>query len=386
LEAFGAFAVVLSMAYFVAAVVVVCGTLVYAKKHFTQPASTDVQYKTVSIVVAARNEAVAIPRLLESLSHQDYPRHLWDVLVVDDRSTDGTYDTVHDWYTNLSNLHVMRVDDCPAAMGGKQHALAVGIPTTTGDIILMTDADCHVPSRWIGEMVSAFDNENVGFVAGMAQLSDTGSPWVALQRADLAHLLTSGWGTIALGAPMTAIGNNLALRRDAYNHGGGYASLPYTIAEDCAVVQQIVQSGHWTARIGPPGATVTSDPVSTIPGFLRQRARWTTGAFIMPKAQLAFLSAVFTQRLATLSVSALAAAKLIGWKYPVAAWCLWGLADAIVIARYASVYAAWSVVLWSPMVTLWQAFYHAVSGAWSLFAPGTISWKGSLNKTGNPPT
>lgn len=367
----GALAVVISAAYFVAALAVLIGI------HRSTPASASRSVPPfVSVVVAARNEEYTLPNLLSTLQTQDYPPEQWEIVVVDDRSTDHTSAIVAQWQSTEPHLRLVRIDRPSSTLGGKQHALAVAIEQCRGEIILMTDADCVVPSTWVRSMAAPFADERVGIVTGMVRLPSRDSLWVHLQRADLAHLLAVEWGAIGLGIPISVIGNNLAIRCSTYNEIGGYAALNPTIVEDCAILQRTIRSRQWRVVIAGSEATITTEPVTTVRAFLRQRARWSTGAYLVTRAQLAFLVAVFSQRIATLASTVLAIIGTIPAGWAIVAWGLWMGGDALVISRYAQTTCQRRLVFLAPLVTVWQAIYQPIAGLWALLLPGTISWKG----------
>ncbi len=376
MEYVGALAVAMSAMYCLAALAVLIGI-----RRSTSRSTYAISTPFVSVVVAARNEEDTLPNLLETLRAQDYPADRWEVIVVDDRSTDRTSATVTKWQTKISHLRLVRVDTTSTTLGGKQHALSVAIGACSGEIVLMTDADCTVPPTWIRAMVAPFTDQRIGIASGPVRFPKRDSLWVHLQRADLAHLLAAEWGAIGLGIPISAIGNNLAIRRAAYDEIGGYATLEPTIVEDCAILQRVAQTGRWKVAVTGSDSTIETEPVTTGRAFLRQRARWSTGAFLVTRSQLVFLVAVFLQRVATVAATLLAAFGALRTEWAFAAWGLWIGSDALAIWRYARFTNQRRLVFLAPLVTLWQAIYQPIAGLWALLLPGTISWKGRRSAT-----
>jgi glycosyltransferase involved in cell wall biosynthesis len=93
----------------------------------------------LSIVVAARNEARGIEAAVTSLLKLDYPR--LEIIVVDDRSTDGTGAILERLSSATGRLRVVHVTALPPGWLGKNHALHMGASQATGDLLLFTDAD-----------------------------------------------------------------------------------------------------------------------------------------------------------------------------------------------------------------------------------------------------
>src|SRR5690606_8705269 len=93
----------------------------------------------ISIVVAVRNEEKNIASLLESLIKQDYPKHQYEVILVDDHSTDGTIELLKNLSSPPLNLIILQL---PVGVTSKKSAISSGINTASGELIVTTDADC----------------------------------------------------------------------------------------------------------------------------------------------------------------------------------------------------------------------------------------------------
>jgi cellulose synthase/poly-beta-1,6-N-acetylglucosamine synthase-like glycosyltransferase len=93
----------------------------------------------LSVVIPARDEGAAIGRAVGSLLRQDYPD--LEVIVVDDRSSDGTGDVLRELAARDPRIVVIRVDELPAGWLGKNHALWRGADRASGEWLLFTDAD-----------------------------------------------------------------------------------------------------------------------------------------------------------------------------------------------------------------------------------------------------
>lgn len=371
MEIIGWAAALLGAAYLIVAAFVRWGT------HRSIPRAPDGSPKpSVSVVVAARDEEERLPATLRSLKGQTYPAGRWDLTVVDDRSRDRTAAVVREVAQEWPRLKLVQVTVAPPGLGGKQHALAVGIGSTAGEIVLMTDADCIAPETWVEDIVSSFA-PGVGLVAGLASCPASRSFWVRLQQADLAHLMGAAWGFIGLGRPFSVIGNNLAILRAAYDEIGGYRSLGFTIAEDCALVQKLARTTGWKVAMAPPRATILTDPTPDIGAFLRQRVRW---ASVIPSLRgwgLAFMALLMAQRILTVGITLLAAAGLLSWLWPLIAWTATMCGDALVSARMSRVYGIRSLRWLSPLVTLWQGVYHPLVAVRVLLVPLKVQWRGT---------
>ncbi len=94
---------------------------------------------SVSILVAARDEAAKLPQALPTLLAQDYPRY--EVIAVHDRSRDATFEILEKFSQEYKNLKVIRLADLPKGWVGKPHSLTAAYREAAGDWLVFTDAD-----------------------------------------------------------------------------------------------------------------------------------------------------------------------------------------------------------------------------------------------------
>ena len=262
---------VLSILYAALAAVLLIGT--YRLKAFRSR-----ERPSVSVVVAARDEEKHLPKCLEALLCQTYPRELYEIIVVDDRSCDETGVIVEGYGARNPQVKGVTVSEEPRTLSGKQNALIEGLSVSSGTIFVNTDADCVVPETWIEELVARFDSET-GLVAGMSVAEGRG--WFyRLQALDLLFLQTVAGGFCGLGKPMSCIGNNLAYRREAYESCGGFEKIGFSVTEDTALLRAIHGTGRWKVvfQVGPRSA-VSCGGTDSLGAFFRQRKRWMVGGY-----------------------------------------------------------------------------------------------------------
>ncbi len=232
---------------------------------------------SVSIIIAARNEEQNIGRCLDSMMRLTYPQELLEIVVVDDRSMDGTRSIVNRYARLCSRISVVTTTPEEGNLRGKTNAVTHGIEASTGEIILFTDADCTVPERWVEETVKYYVNEKVGIVAGFTSLNAR-SWFGAMQAIDWFILFSVAAAMIRLRFPVTAVGNNLSVRRSAYESVGGYRRIPFSVTEDYALFHAITTGTGYTARFPmDPETVVRSQACETWKDLYLQKKRWFTG-------------------------------------------------------------------------------------------------------------
>jgi len=238
----------------------------------------------VSVVIAARNESRSIGECLTSLMEQDYDPGLYEVIVADDQSTDGTQDILARFTSAWNSLKVISIHTVPADVSPKKHALVQAIDSASGDIILQTDADCIVPPTWITGMVSRF-GKGIDMVTGMAPYFAGHGMLNSFIRHEYLWNCALSAGSITLGHGTHASGRNLAFRKDVFDSIGGYGdSLKILSGDDTLLLHRI-------QKVRPGGIVTNTDPSSHVysraPGdlmsFFLQRVRhMSTGRYFDP--------------------------------------------------------------------------------------------------------
>ena len=228
----------------------------------------------VSIVVAARNEGNNIDKCLQSLIKQTFPTDCYEIIIVDDGSTDRTASIIKSFSERFTNIRLLSLMYDPVQnIGRKPIALAKGIAQATGEIILTTDADCIVPPKWIEIMASHFE-EGVVFVAGPVVECDANTFFAKMEQMEFLGLITTAAGLIGSGRPIICNGANLAYRKDAFTAIDGF-NAESSSNDDESLMNKMVHRKIGKVVFAPEtGALITTSSSNTITTFFHQRIRW----------------------------------------------------------------------------------------------------------------
>lgn len=224
----------------------------------------------VSLILPAFNEEKLIDQTLESLMNLDYPA--FEVIVVDDGSSDETYTRATRWQKRHSaRLKVIRQTNL-----GKAAALNSGIHAAKGEIVFCMDADSTLERQAVRRAVRHFADPSVGAVAGHVQVRNRRGFWTSLQFLEYMEGLNlvrrfQGFFRIVNIIP----GPCGAFRKSLLKEIGLYTS--DTFAEDCDITLRILERG-WKVVYEPRAVAQTEAPDKLLP-LLRQRYRWTRGVF-----------------------------------------------------------------------------------------------------------
>ncbi len=235
---------------------------------------------TVSVIVAARNEEQYIQSCIESLSKIDYPSAKLEIIIVNDGSTDRTAEIVESYTLANTSIKMITTSKGTGNLRGKANALSQGIGVSSGEILMFTDADCIMPQSWVKETVQYF-KDNVGIVGGFTLLK-TSSIFDGMQALDWVFLFGLASASAGLKKPLSVIGNNLSVRRSAYDDVGGFQQIPFSVTEDYALVQAIITKTQYEVAFPiNKNTTIQSVPCRSIKQLFRQKQRWGVGGLDM---------------------------------------------------------------------------------------------------------
>ena len=201
----------------------------------------------VSIIVPARNEAANLGPLLSSLVRTSYVNR--EVIVVDDRSTDGSGDIVrammertHGW------LHLIEGQDLPAGWYGKPWACWQGYQAAKGDVLLFTDADTRHEPDLLGRALAALEEEKADLLTIMPEQT-LGSFWERSVMPHMMFMLAMRYHTPHLNRtrnPLHVVANGqfIMMPRASYEAVGGHEAVKHEVVEDLRLAQVVVGSGR----------------------------------------------------------------------------------------------------------------------------------------------
>ncbi|RKY83394.1 hypothetical protein DRQ09_10130, partial [candidate division KSB1 bacterium] len=238
----------------------------------------------VSVIIAVRDEEKNIRDCLECLIKQTYPEELYEIIVVDDNSSDSTSMIVEDFCSKHKNVFLYRLDRYKPGFSPKKQAITLGIEKSKGEIILTTDADCRVKKGWIESMISGF-TKNTGMVAGFSQVEREKRFNILniIQQLDFLSLMTAAAGSISIGIPFAVSGQNLAYRKKAFWEVGGFNSIFDRVSGDDVLLMQIIRKKtDWKIKFNfYPESFVTTKGEKKLRDLLNQRKRWASNSKVL---------------------------------------------------------------------------------------------------------
>jgi poly-beta-1,6-N-acetyl-D-glucosamine synthase len=224
---------------------------------------------SVTVIVACRNEEKNLPDLLSDLTVQDYSPGLYELIVVDDNSSDSTL-KVASGCTEIKNLKVLRNNG-----QGKKKALRTGVMASSGQLIITTDADCRVGKNWI-KTIASFEAENIAEMIICPVRLESGKGFLhGFQELEFLSLQGITAGTAAGGNPVMCNGANLAFMKEVYDKYANNLHDELVSGDDVFLLHNLKREpGSRIMWLESGESTVITNGSSTFSSFLNQRARW----------------------------------------------------------------------------------------------------------------
>ncbi len=223
----------------------------------------------VTIIVACRNEQEKISRLIRSILAQDYSKELYEVIIVDDHSTDLTY-KIASGFASAGNIHTSYNIGT-----GKKMAIRTGVEASSGNLIITTDADCIMGKLWIKTIASYFEKNNPDMIICPVQILPEKGFFGVFQELEFLSLQGITAGSALNMEGIMCNGANLAFKREIYNYNKDNLHMEITSGDDVFLLHSLKKTtGSKILWLESTDAVVRTDAVLAQFAFLKQRKRW----------------------------------------------------------------------------------------------------------------
>ena len=235
----------------------------------------------ISIIIPARNEEENIGYCLQSIIEQSYPAHLFEVLVVDDHSTDKTAAIIKSYASN--NVKLISLKDYLSANeinSYKKKAIEISIQQSNGELIVTSDADCIFPKNWLATIASFYESKRPAFIV-MPVLISYGKKMIEVfQSLDFMTLQGITGASVHEKFHSMCNGANLAYTKEAFIAVNGFKGIDNIASGDDMLLMHKIynQFPNNIEYLKSREVIVTTNPVSTIQEFFNQRIRWASKA------------------------------------------------------------------------------------------------------------
>ncbi|MBQ6083203.1 MAG: glycosyltransferase [Bacteroidales bacterium] len=230
--------------------------------------------QNVSVLIAAKNEGKNIEKLLQSLYNQLFSKEKFEVIIVDDHSTDETCEVLE----NFQVLHPeLNLKVLKATGSGKKQAISQALHAAENELVMVTDADCELPPRWMEVMVDYFLNHDLKMLLGPVLLSPAKTLFEKLQVLEHLSLIASTAGSAAIGMPVMCNGANMMYdRKAALKVEKHRTDMKIASGDDMFLMEQFLKHyGSDSVKfLLDNEAIVKTATMPDLKAFFRQRRRW----------------------------------------------------------------------------------------------------------------
>jgi len=242
------------------------------------PTQDTVIHNRVSIIIPARNESHNIEYILEDLVHQTLSKEKFEVIIIDDHSTDNTVKLIKEFraaHVSL-DLKLINLSTDRKSTQFKKKAIQEAISKSNGDLIITTDADCRIGKRWVETILTFYEKEKPKMIVGPVSFHNEESIFEKMQTEEFLSLIAITGGAIRMNKPIMCNGANLAYEKNAFIEAGGFGSDNFSSGDDIFLMLHIrkIFGARSIRFIKSYNALVFTEAQKNFSGFLHQRIRW----------------------------------------------------------------------------------------------------------------
>lgn len=337
-----------------------------------------------SIIIPARNEENSIQQCLSTVLDQEYPAAFFEVIVINDHSTDQTESIVRSMQQSYGNLRLLNLTDHlqgSVLNAYKKKSIELAIGRCNGAWVVTTDADCTVSARWLKTFDAYIREKDPVFIAAPVMFSNDGSFLSLFQLLDFMSLQGITAAAVSAGYHTMCNGANIAYRKDVFNEVGQFKGIDEIASgDDMLLMYKIKQK--YPGRLGylySEESIVTTAPMPDWKSFFNQRIRWASKADKYQDKSifwtLVLVYAVNALLLALLLISVFSENRFGNWLVLVAVKTLMELCFMIPVSKF---FHQKKWLVWFPLMQPFHIIYTVFAGWLGKF--GTYQWKGRTVK------
>jgi cellulose synthase/poly-beta-1,6-N-acetylglucosamine synthase-like glycosyltransferase len=356
--------------------------------------STGKQGRTrISVLIPARNEAINIVRCINSLARQSYPKDLYQVIVIDDHSTDSTGEIVASLHPTELFLTYTRLTDTT----GKKIAIETGVGLASGELIVTTDADCSFHANWLNSLALFYEENDAKFIAApvrmggevhpsatsrsLLQVAPPSSPLAIFQTLDFITLQGITGAAVHRRIHSMCNGANLAYEKSAFLEVGGFMDIDDIPSGDDMLLMHKIYTRYpeQVFFLKSRQAIVTTQPETRWKSFIDQRVRWASKADRYDDKRIFYVLLLVYFVNALFLFLALAACWNLRWLWLLAAALLLKtLVEYPLVHTVSGFFGQRRLIGWFPILQPFHILYTVIIGWMGKF--GSYHWKDRVVK------
>ncbi len=239
--------------------------------------STEIKPKTFfAIVIPFRNESHNLTALLESIKNLNYPKELFEIILIDDFSEDDSVKKIYNWRMENGTFQTTLLENLHLSKSPKKDAISRAIPIIKNEWVLTTDADCIVPKDWLQTLDTYIQKNDVEMIVGAVTYDCKKSFLDSFQQLDITSLQGATIGSFGLGIGFMCNGANFCYTKSLFEKLNGFlGNKNIASGDDVFLLQkamlQIPEKVHY---LKSKSNIVITKPSESWNALVQQRKRW----------------------------------------------------------------------------------------------------------------
>ena len=331
----------------------------------------------VSILIAARNEEGKIGNTIQDILAQNYPSELFELIVVDDHSTDHTSEIITSFADR--GVKLIKLNEAVKLNSYKKKAITEAINISQGELIITTDADCRMSESWLKTIAAYYESGNYNMISSPVTYFDEKNGFEEIQTLEFLFLI--GLGAAGIGNKMAATcnGANLAYRKDVFVNLNGFKGIDDLASGDDELFLHKVASAY-PGTIGfckSRDAIVYTHAKENLGEFIQQRKRWASKSTRYKNKGVVFMGlAVWLFNLSFIINLILGFGDSVFWEIGLLSLVLKMAIETIFLYSVCSFAGRRRLLIYEPISTVVHIFYLVFIGIAG--NSGKYNWKGRM--------
>lgn len=336
---------------------------------------------TFSIIVPYRNEAHNLPILLKSISEINYPKNLFELILVNDDSTDDFKKIIDAFLKDNTAINIVLINNHRTSQSPKKDAITSAIQKSNFNWIVTTDADCKVPNNWLNLFNQTIEKEDIQFIAAPVKFKKQNSFLFHFQNLNFLSLLGSTIGSFGIKKPIMCNGANLCYHKKTFLQLNGFRGNDgIASGDDIFLLEKMLKNNPKRVRyLKSNEAVVETFSEKNWKLFFNQQLRWAskTTNYSNWFSKLVGIT-VFLENL--LYVILLTTTIITGfyWKFFLLIFSIKTTIDIILITKISTFFRNLKSLKYYPVISIIYPFFIVTTAIISLFK--NYQWKGRTFK------
>lgn len=329
-----------------------------------------------SIIVPFRNEEKNLRKLLRSISDLNYPKELFELIMVDDFSKDQSERVYINWRMENGKIETTLLENLRLSNSPKKDALSRAIPIIKKEWVITTDADCVVNENWLLTLDQFIQQTKAEMVVGAVVYKTKNNWFHHFQQLDLLSLQGTTIGSFGIGKPFMCNGANFAYTKKFFSELGGFGGINEQASGDDVMLLQkaVLKNAEVIQYLKHEDSIVITKPENDLFKLFMQRVRWASKATSYSSNYAKILAVgVLLMNVSLVVCCVLWVVGLLDWKVFFGVFLIKYLVDYILLSK-ANGYMRKGKFLLPLASSLVYPVFSSVVGVYSLF--GSFTWKG----------